>query len=411
VRSKPVGTQTAPRFLFLGFLVPATDIDRTFAGETHPQLSAVRYQPSLLRALASTGATIDALTTPPIAAYPRNHRWWVPQATYAVSGVPGEATQIAGPNLPGLRPFVRLVQFVRHGLAALRSPCDGIIIYSVHTPLVIASLLLKWRRAVPVFVFIPDLPMFMGGPTNQLKRLLKRVDNAIVRRLVANLDGAFPITERIGLDWLDRGPRYFAVEGVSDEVASTLSQARAHGGFVFRGRPRPQLLYTGALAQVTRFARAFHASSIDACVVFMGGGEELQELQRLSAADERIIVKPFATGEAFSREVEAADFLLNPRDPDWPGSAYSFPSKLLEYLRTGKPIISTRLGGIPAEYFAVFRPIDLRSQQAFDVSLGHALQPDDDLDSIWTGAERLAARLTSASVGTHLLAKMRAWTA
>ncbi len=326
-------------------------------------------------------------------------------------GVPGEATQVAGPNLPGLRPFVRIFQFVRHGLAALQSPCDGIVIYSVHTPLVIASLLLKWRRAVPVFVFIPDLPIFMGGPTNPLKRFLKRIDNVIVRRLVANLDGAFPITERIGLDWLERGPRYFAVEGVSDEVAGTLSQARAHGAFVFRGRPRPRLLYTGALAQVTRFARAFHASSIGACVVFMGGGEELDELQRLSAADERIIVKPFATGEAFSREMDAADFLLNPRDPEWPGSAYSFPSKLFEYLRTGKPIISTRLGGIPAEYFAVFRPIDLGNQQVFESTLRHALRADDDPESIWTGAERLASRLTTASVGAQLLAQMRAWTA
>ena len=323
---------------------------------------------------------------------------------------PARRRKWPAPTCPGSARSYRLFQFVRHGFAALQLPCDAIVIYSVHTPLVIASILLKWRRAVPVFVFIPDLPIFMGGPTNPLKRLLKRIDNVIVRRLVANLDGAFPITERIGLDWLNRGPRYFAVEGVSDEVAGTLSQARAHGAFVFRGRPRPRLLYTGALAQVTRFARAFHASPIDACVVFMGGGEELDELQRLSAADERIIVKPFATGEAFSREVDAADFLLNPRDPEWPGSAYSFPSKLFEYLRTGKPIISTRLGGIPAEYFAVFRPVDLRSQQAFDETLGHALQPDDDPDSIWTGAERLAARLASASVGAQLLVQMRAWT-
>ena len=150
MRSRPVGTSPVPRFLFLGFLVPAADIDRMFAGETHPQISAVRFQPRLLRALASTAPTIDAVTTPPIAAYPRNHRWWVPRATYTVPGVPGEATQVAGPNLPGLRPFVRIFQFVRHGLAALQSPCDGIVIYSVHTPLVIASLLLKWRRAVPV---------------------------------------------------------------------------------------------------------------------------------------------------------------------------------------------------------------------------------------------------------------------
>lgn len=410
IGSGSVTTAPAPRFLFLGFLVPDTDIDRTFAGETHPQISAIRFQRSLLRALTSAGATIDAVTTPPIAAYPRNRQWWVARAVFAPAGLSGKATQVSGPNLPGLRPFVRIFQFVRHGLSALQSPSDGILVYSVHTPLVIASLLLKWLRAVPVFVFIPDLPIFMGGPTNPLKRLLKRIDDIIVRRLVAKTDGAFPITERIGLDWLVRGPRYFAVEGVSDEVAAALSEARARGAYVFLGKTRPRLLYTGALAQVTRFARAFHDSTVDACLVFMGGGEELRELQRLSAADGRIIVKPFTTGAAFDSELQGASFLLNPRDPGWPGASYSFPSKLFEYLLAGKPVISTRLAGIPAQYFELFRPVDLVDQRSFEASLERALRADRDPERIWAAAERLAERLTSVSVGTQLLTRMKDWT-
>src|SRR5690606_20603968 len=101
--------------------------------------------------------------------------------------------------------------------------------------------------------------------------------------------------------------------------------------------------------------RMLHRSRIDASVTFMGGGEDLAELQTLAALDERITVRPFATGPEFAREVERADFLLNPRDPAWPGSDYSFPWKLFEYLCHGKPIISTRLSGVPPEYFTVFR--------------------------------------------------------
>jgi len=405
-----VRTPPPPRYLFLGFLVPETDIDRTFAGEKHPQISAVRFQRNLIGALASAGATIDAVTTPPIAAYPRNRRWWVAGGTYAVAGLSREATQVAGPNLPGLRPFMRIFQFVRHGLSALRSPCDGILVYSVHTPLVIAALLLKWLRGVPVFIFIPDLPIFMGGPSNPLKRLLKRIDNRVVRRLVANTDGAFPITERIGLDWLVRGPRYFAVEGVSDEVAAALSQARTDGAYIFRGQQRPRLLYTGALAQVTTFARAFHESAIDASLVFMGGGEELGELQRLAEADERIIVKPFMTGGEFESELQRASFLVNPRDPRWPGAPYSFPSKLFEYLRAGKPVISTRLAGIPPIYFGVFRPVDLTDQASFEATLSRSLAPDTNPEPIWEAAEHLGRRLTSAAVGAQLLSRIREWT-
>ena len=399
------------RFLFMGFLVPDLQTERLFAGEKQPQFSAVHFQRRLVGALARAGVSIDAVTTPPIAAFPRSRHWWVNGVDYELTGTGVRGRQIAGPNLPAVRLVVRLVQFLRHGLSALQRPCEGILVYSVHTPLVAASLLLKRLHRIPVFVFIPDLPTFMGGPTNPLKRFLKRLDGVLVRHMLAGADGAFPITERIGRDWLVRGPRYWPMEGVSDEAAGVLARARATGAYVFRGAPRPRLLFTGTLENVMTFADAFHRSPIDASVTFMGGGEDFADLQKLSASDDRIQLKPFATGADFAREIDGADFLLNPRDPAWPGAAYSFPSKLFDYFRAGKPIISTRLDGIPADYFTVLRPIDLRDQAAFQVSLQRALRADEDPDAIWTGAERLAARLSSASIGPELIARIREWTA
>ena len=395
----------------MGFLVPDSDVSRVFVGERHPQISAVRFQHRLLQALTCGGATIEAVTTPPIAPYPRSRHWWVTGAEYELSGVGVRGRQISGPNLPVVRLFVRLIQSVRHGLPALRQPCEGILVYSVHTPLLAAALVLKRLRRVPVFVFIPDLPTFMGGPSNPLKRLMKRIDDVLIRRLLGHTDGAFPITEGIGRDWLPRGPRYSAVEGVSDEAAAVLSGARSNGAYVFRGGHRPRLLYTGALSEVMTFAHAFHRSAIDASLMFMGGGEELDQLQKLSAVDPRIAVKPFTLGAEFAREVERADFLLNPRDPSWTGAAYSFPSKLFEYLQAGKPIISTRLPGIPADYFTIFRPVDLTDQRSFDASLESAVRVEEDPERVWAAAELLGQRLTSASVGAKLLNCMREWTA
>jgi glycosyltransferase involved in cell wall biosynthesis len=277
--------------------------------------------------------------------------------------------------------------------------------------MVAAALVLKRLRGVPVFVFIPDRPTFMGGPSRRVKRFLKRLDEGLVRRMLARTDGAFPVAEGTGRDWLVDGPRYHAMEGVSDDAADVLRHARATGAFVFRGTgTRPKLLYTGTLAYVLKFARALHRSRIDASVTFMGGGEDLAELRELAALDERITVKPFATGTGFAREVARADFLLNPRDPSWPGADYSFPWKLFEYLCHGKPIVSTRLSGVPPEYFTVFRPLDLKDQASFEATLTRALSVDETPEAIWDGAEQLAQRLMSTSVGPRLLARIREWT-
>jgi glycosyltransferase involved in cell wall biosynthesis len=399
------------RVLFLGFLIRDEEAGSIFEHESHPQYSALRFQRNLLRALESTGLSLYAVTTPPIAAFPRNRHWWVPGGDYQLAGFRVRGRQMSGPNLPGIRLLVRLVQWFRYGLAAHAESSNAILVYSVHTPAVAGALLLKWRRGWPVFVFIPDLPTFMGGPSHFLKRLLKRVDAAVVRRLLAYADGAFPITEHIGRDWLVGGPEYWTMEGVSDDAAAALSSARANRSYVYRGTHRPTLLYTGRLEQTMPFVSAFHRSPIEATLVLTGGGVDVAELQSLAAKDERITLKGFMPDDAFAREVERADFLLNLRDPAWPGAPYSFPSKLFEYLIYGKPIISTRMAGIPDEYFGVLRPIDLASQPAFETSLNRALAIDSDPEVIWCAAERLATRLGSASVGAGLVQRMRQWTA
>ena len=46
--------------------------------------------------------------------------------------------------------------------------------------------------------------------------------------------------------------------------------------------------------------------------------------------------------ERLGQLVERATVLVNPRPPSFPSNRLNFPSKILEYLGTGKPIASTR---------------------------------------------------------------------
>ena len=51
-----------------------------------------------------------------------------------------------------------------------------------------------------------------------------------------------------------------------------------------------------------------------------------------------------------------ADALVNPRPVNQMFVKYSFPSKLLEYMESGTPVVSTQLPGIPAEYWSYITP-------------------------------------------------------
>ena len=54
-----------------------------------------------------------------------------------------------------------------------------------------------------------------------------------------------------------------------------------------------------------------------------------------------------------------ATILVNPRTSEGEYTKYSFPSKTMEYLLSGKSVIINRLPGIPEEYYQyVFTPKD-----------------------------------------------------
>lgn len=75
---------------------------------------------------------------------------------------------------------------------------------------------------------------------------------------------------------------------------------------------------------------------------------------------------------------QQADFLINPRFSNEDYTKYSFPSKIMEYLVSGTPVISTRLKGIPDVYFNYIIPIEEETVEGLSVVLDQILQMDTD---------------------------------
>ena len=55
-------------------------------------------------------------------------------------------------------------------------------------------------------------------------------------------------------------------------------------------------------------------------------------------------------------------------------SMYCFPSKLFEYMKTGNPVLSFRIGGIPDEYFEHLIPVEKESVTAVKAAMLEAMK-------------------------------------
>ena len=82
-----------------------------------------------------------------------------------------------------------------------------------------------------------------------------------------------------------------------------------------------------------------------------GFGDFAPELEKIAREDARVCYKGrVSREEILEREREAA-LLVNVRNPKDEFTAYSFPSKTIEYMASGTPLLTSRLPGIPQEYF------------------------------------------------------------
>ena len=81
-----------------------------------------------------------------------------------------------------------------------------------------------------------------------------------------------------------------------------------------------------------------------------GSGADAEKVKELASQNQNIrFFGRRSRDEVLAYERQAA-LLVNVRDPNEAFTKYSFPSKTIEYMLSGTPLLTTRLPGIPKEY-------------------------------------------------------------
>lgn len=79
--------------------------------------------------------------------------------------------------------------------------------------------------------------------------------------------------------------------------------------------------------------------------IFTGRGDLLPDVEAAAAKDKRVVYKGFLPRKEYYELMNSVDILVNPRNMTMPQNMNNFPSKMLEYLASGKVIVSTRFSG------------------------------------------------------------------
>lgn len=203
-----------------------------------------------------------------------------------------------------------------------------------------------------VHLIVPDLPQFMDLRSNGLKRALKNIDWKNIQKNLRYIDDyilyAAPMAEYMGL----KAGSWMVMEGsINQNDIDSLSYLS-----IPTQKNKCIVMYSGSIQKGFGIQKLLDATQLldDSYEFwFTGGGDYKNVVREYAERDSRIKYYGFLPSREDVRRLQAqATMLINMRDPEAPASRYCFPSKLFEYMLTGKPVLSFRMGGIPEEYFS-----------------------------------------------------------
>jgi glycosyltransferase involved in cell wall biosynthesis len=199
---------------------------------------------------------------------------------------------------------------------------------------IMASLLDVWRPGV----LVPDT-------------WARRLDYRLQRFLIPRLDGLSVVSDATARD-LAPGRTVCRVEGgvvaasFGDAPASTDREVRASSG-------RFRIVLAGSIEAfngVDLVLAAFALLRGPYELVVAGRGSCEETVRRAAAADSRIVWKGYLPFEDVLKLYHSADLLLNARVTTTIDTRYFFPSKLMEMLASGTPVLSTCTGHVEDEF-------------------------------------------------------------
>lgn len=243
--------------------------------------------------------------------------------------------------------------------------CLNVLMYAINP--IFEYILLKYKRKyrinlVTICSEVPSLRRYGNSLAAKLKKSILTFFNE-------KFDGYIFFSDHMKDVVKCNSKPFIVLEGIAPEIRSTP-----------RLDKKNIIMYAGGLAndnQIPYFLECcMKIHEIDE-IWICGSGQDENKVSDLSKIDHRIKYFGRLDNDKVLELESKAKFLINFRSPNEKLTKYSFPSKILEYISSGGLVLSTKLEGIPKEYFDYIVPIDFTDKDKIINSISAVLTMSD----------------------------------
>ncbi len=246
-------------------------------------------------------------------------------------------------NIHRIKDLISVITSFLECLAVILRTSEQTVVSDVlNAPVALGSYLASVLfRRIKYIALVTDLPEYVYREKDHAYSmvstfLLKRADSFVF------------LTEQMNTKVNTGNKPYVIIEGMVDYREKDRPCAKAEN------RGVRKIVYTGMLREkygIGYLVEGFLKADIkDVELHIYGSGDMKEELERISKSHPGVV---YHGNVLINEAVEAqrnADLLVNPRPAGEEYTKYSFPSKNMEYMVSGTPVLTTDLPGMPEAY-------------------------------------------------------------
>ena len=226
----------------------------------------------------------------------------------------------------------------KEGVKIIQSECPRMILCDAiaESPCLISKMLARVFH-IPSIGIITDLPGTICGGEDAFSK----------RKRLMGFDGYILLTDYMNTVVNPNNKPSIIVEGLCSPDVPDCPEVNSQKRII---------MYSGGLRRkitgIEYFVDGFLAADIPNCELhFYGIGDLVGWIEDQSKCHPQIKYMGNVSNDEIVCRQKYASLLINPRPSNQEFCKYSFPSKTIEYMVSGVPVLMTRLPGVPNEYF------------------------------------------------------------
>ena len=340
------------KILYIGTVCDVQSYEKEISKyRVKPTVAPLVLETALVGGLKQNNADVDILTFPIFPAFPNSTKlFWKSKKETLDCGY--KTTWMGAVNITGLKQKcfeISSKRLIKKWIKQNPGEQKAILMYTIFQPVAKSVIACAKKYNIQCFSIVADLPREMYGLKSapKIKKLLSEIYVRNAEKIQGLFDGYIYLSRHMS-DVINPKAPFTVMEGVADisDVCKPDLSKKHH--------PRA-IMYAGRLNQMYGLDRLIQAFKLipndDIELWLFGTGDYESEIERCANRDKRIKFFGRVSRDEILDYEKKASLLVNVRDCSEDFTKYSFPSKTIEYMLSGTPMLTTKLAGIPEEYF------------------------------------------------------------